>query len=86
MVLELLQDMLVNNHLIAAEQKTAAAIVKQIETAEIEEKNEQLRLLLNPTQVRATHVCSSNPKLARSLQRYPMRRSNTSLSLIWPSK
>ena len=60
MVLELLQDMLVNNHLIAAEQKTAAAIVKQLETAEIDEKNEQLRLLLNPTLVRATHVCSSN--------------------------
>ena len=64
MVLELLQDMLVNNHLIAAEQKTAAAIVKQIETAEIDEKNEQLRLLLNPTQVRATYVGSSNPILS----------------------
>ncbi len=52
MVLELLQDMLLNNHLIATEQKAAVAIIKQLETAEIDEKNEQLRLLLNPTQVR----------------------------------
>jgi hypothetical protein len=51
MVLELLQDMLVNDHLIAAEHKSAVAIIKQLETAEIDEKNEQLRLLLNPTQV-----------------------------------
>lgn len=51
MVLELLQDMLLNNHLIAAEQKAAIAIIKQLETAEIDEKIEQLRILLNPTQV-----------------------------------
>ncbi len=53
MVLELLQDMLVNNHLIASEQKAAVAIIKQLETAEIDEKNEQLHLLLNPTQVKS---------------------------------
>ena len=52
MVLELLQDMLVNNHLIAAEQKAAVAIIKQLETDEINEKNAQLRLILHPTQVR----------------------------------
>ncbi len=51
MVLELLQDMLLNNHLIAAEQKAAVGIIKQLQTAEIDENNEQLRLLLNPTQV-----------------------------------
>lgn len=51
MVLELLQDMLLNNHLIAAEQKAAVAIIKQLETTEIDEKMEQLRILLNPTQV-----------------------------------
>jgi len=51
MVLELLQDMLLNNHLIATEQKAAVGIIKQLQTAEIDENNEQLRLLLNPTQV-----------------------------------
>jgi hypothetical protein len=51
MILELLQDMLVNNHLIAAEQKAAVAIIKQLETDEIDEHKEQLRLLLNPKQV-----------------------------------
>ncbi|CAF3276365.1 unnamed protein product, partial [Rotaria sp. Silwood2] len=51
MVLELLQDMLFNNHLIASEQKAAVAIIKQLETAEIDEKKEQLLLLLNPKQV-----------------------------------
>jgi hypothetical protein len=51
MVLELLQDMLVNGHLIAAEHKAAVAIIKQLETDECEEKTEQLRLLLHPTQV-----------------------------------
>lgn len=51
MVLELLQDMLLNNHLIAAEHKAAVAIIKQLETAEIDEKIEQLRILLNPSQV-----------------------------------
>ncbi|CAF1324688.1 unnamed protein product [Rotaria sordida] len=54
MVLELLQDMLFNNHLIAGEHKAAVAIIKQLETAEIDEKNEQLRILLNPTQVSNT--------------------------------
>ena len=52
MILELLQDMLINNHLIAAEQKAAVAIIKQLETDAIDEKNEQLRLLLNPAQVK----------------------------------
>ncbi|CAM4861255.1 unnamed protein product [Rotaria socialis] len=51
MVLELLQDMLFNNHLIAAEHKAAVAIIKQLETAEIDEKNEQLHILLYPKQV-----------------------------------
>jgi hypothetical protein len=51
MVLELLQDMLLNNHLIAAERKAAIAIIKQLETTEIDEKNKELHLLLNPTQV-----------------------------------
>ena len=51
MVLELLQDMLLNNHLIAPEHKAAVAIIKQLETAEIDEKMEQLRILLNPSQV-----------------------------------
>lgn len=61
MVLELLQDMLLNNHLIAAEHKAAVTIIKQLETDEITEKNAQLRLILNPTQVE-THEdfsCSS---------------------------
>jgi hypothetical protein len=52
MVLELLQDMLLNNHLIAAEHKAAVTVIKQLETAEIDEKMEQLRVLLNPTQVK----------------------------------
>ena len=56
MVLELLQDMLINNHLIAAEHKAAVAIIKQIETDEIDERNEQLRLLLNPTQVKEKNL------------------------------
>ena len=64
MVLELLQDMLVNNHLVAAEQKTAAAIVKQLETAEIDEKSEELRLLLNPTQVKVTHIVTVELQLS----------------------
>ena len=51
MVLELLQDMLLIHHLIAAEHKAAVAIIKQLETAEIDVKNEELRILLNPTQV-----------------------------------
>ncbi|CAF1144001.1 unnamed protein product [Rotaria sp. Silwood1] len=51
MVLELLQDMLFNNHLIAAEHKAAVAIIKQLETAEIDEKKEQLCLLLYPKQI-----------------------------------
>jgi hypothetical protein len=55
MVLELLQDMLINNQLIAAEHKAGVAIIKQLETGEIDEKHEELRLLLNPI-----HVCSSN--------------------------
>ncbi|CAF3690493.1 unnamed protein product [Adineta steineri] len=50
MVLELLQDMLMNDYLIAAENKAAAAIIKQLETSEIDDQNEQLRILLNPTQ------------------------------------
>jgi len=52
MVLELLQDMLVNGHLIAAEHKAAVAIIKQLETDECEENNKELRLILNPTQVK----------------------------------
>lgn len=48
MVLELLQDMLVNGHLIAAEHKAAVAIIKQLETHDIDENNEQLRIILNP--------------------------------------
>ena len=51
MVLELLQDMLFNNHLIDAEHKAAVAIIKQLETTEIDEKNEQLHELLYPKQV-----------------------------------
>ncbi|CAF0748514.1 unnamed protein product [Rotaria sordida] len=51
MVLELLQDMLLNGHLIAAEHKAAVGIIKQLETNEADENNEQLRLILNPTQV-----------------------------------
>ena len=51
MVLELLRDMLLNDCLIAAEQKAAVAIIKQLETAEIDDQKEQLRLLLNPTLV-----------------------------------
>lgn len=52
MVLELLQDMLLNNHLIAAEHKAAVAIIKQLETDEINEKHAQLRLILYPQPVR----------------------------------
>jgi cellobiose-specific phosphotransferase system component IIB len=52
MVLELLQDMLVTNHLIAAEHRAAVAIIKQLETEEINEKVEEIRLILNPPQVR----------------------------------
>jgi hypothetical protein len=52
MVLELLQDMLVNGHLIAAEHKNAVAIIKQLEKDECEENNQQLRLILNPTLVK----------------------------------
>ena len=52
MVPELLPDMLFNNHLIAAEHKAAVAIIKQLETDEINEKNAQLRLILNPEPVR----------------------------------
>jgi hypothetical protein len=51
MVLELLQDMLVNGHLIATEHKAAVAIIKQLETNEREENNEQLQIILNPAQV-----------------------------------
>jgi hypothetical protein len=51
MVLELLQDMLLNGHLIAAEHKAAVAIIKQLETNVIEENNEELRIILNPTKV-----------------------------------
>lgn len=51
MVLELLQDMLINDHLIAAEHKSAVAIIKKIETSEIDDQNDQLHILLNPTQV-----------------------------------
>ena len=51
MVLELLQDMLVNGHLIAAEHKAAVTIIKQLETDEIDERNKQLHILLNPQQV-----------------------------------
>ena len=56
MVLELLQDMLLNNHLIAAEHKAAVAVIKQLETAEIDEKMEELRILLNPTQVKYPQI------------------------------
>jgi hypothetical protein len=51
MVLELLEDMLINNHLIAAENKAAVAIIKQLETHEIDHKAEQLYQLLHPPQV-----------------------------------
>jgi hypothetical protein len=51
MVLELLQDMLLNGHLIAAEHKAAVGIIKQLETDEREANHEELRLILNPTQV-----------------------------------
>ena len=51
MVLELLQDMLVNGHLIAAEHKAAVAIIKQLETNENEQNKEQLHIILTPTQV-----------------------------------
>lgn len=51
MVLELLQDMLVTDHLIAAEHKAAVAIIKQLETEEFNKKSEELRLMLNPPQV-----------------------------------
>jgi hypothetical protein len=51
MVLELLQDMLVNGHLIAAEHKAAVAIIKQLETDENELNKEQLHIILSPTQV-----------------------------------
>ena len=59
MVLELLQDMLLNDHLIAAEHKAAVAIIKKIETSEIDDQNEQLHILLNPTQVNPKHFPSS---------------------------
>ncbi|CAF0931200.1 unnamed protein product [Adineta steineri] len=48
MVLELLQDMLVNGHLIATEHKAAVTIIKQLETNEVEEKNAELQLILHP--------------------------------------
>ncbi|CAF0918598.1 unnamed protein product [Adineta steineri] len=48
MVLELLQDMLVNGHLIATEHKAAVTIIKQLETNEVEEKNTELQLILHP--------------------------------------
>ncbi len=51
MVLELLQDMLLNGHLIAAEHKAAVAIIKQLETNVVEANNEELRMILHPTQV-----------------------------------
>jgi len=51
MVLELLQDMLLNNNLIATEHKAAVAIIKQLETNDIEQHNEELRIILQPTQV-----------------------------------
>lgn len=51
MVLELLQDMLVNGHLIAAEHKAAVAIIKQLESNECEENSEELRIILHPTHV-----------------------------------
>lgn len=51
MVLELLEDMLINNHLIAAENKAAVVIIKQLETHEIDDKAEQLYQLLHPPQV-----------------------------------
>jgi hypothetical protein len=43
--------MLVTDHLIAAEHKAAVAIIKQLETNEIVEKSEQLKIILNPTNV-----------------------------------
>ena len=51
MVLKLLQDMLFNNQLITTEYKAALAIINQLETTEIDEKNAQLHTLLYPTQV-----------------------------------
>mgnify|MGYP000477637222 CR=1 FL=1 len=51
MVLELLQDMLLNGHLVGAEHKAAVAIVKQLETEGIDESSEQLHIILNPIQV-----------------------------------
>lgn len=51
MVLELLQDILLNGHLIAAEHKAAVAIIKQLETDECEENTKQLRVILNINQV-----------------------------------
>ncbi|CAF3695070.1 unnamed protein product [Rotaria socialis] len=50
MVLELLQDMLVNGHLIAAEHKAAVGILKQLETNEAEENAKQLCMILHPIQ------------------------------------
>ncbi|CAF1335181.1 unnamed protein product, partial [Didymodactylos carnosus] len=49
MVLELLQDMLLSNHLIATEHKAAVSIIKQLETDEMNEKAAQIQLLLNPS-------------------------------------
>lgn len=51
MVLELLQDMVLNGHLIAAEHKAAVAITKQLETDECDENNKQLRAILEIGQV-----------------------------------
>ena len=51
MVLELLQDMLLNGYLIGAEYKAAVVIIKQLQTNEVDENNEQLHLILNPAQV-----------------------------------
>lgn len=51
MVLELLQDMLLNGHLIATEHKAAATIIKQLETNEIEQRDAELRMILTPIQV-----------------------------------
>ena len=51
MVLELLQDMLLNRRLIGTEYKAAVAIIKQLQTNEIDENNKQLHLILNPAQV-----------------------------------
>ncbi|CAF4459443.1 unnamed protein product, partial [Didymodactylos carnosus] len=48
MVLELLQDMLLNGHLIAAEHKAAVSIIKQLETDDIDKKAAELEMLLNP--------------------------------------